>query len=335
MSTDEKQEDGAPVSEIQVPSQQSNDEDTPVLVEVLDEDDGDSPAIKERQKRQQESSKRYFLYAIGLWTVQLVLVISLKRLGFLQKGALEELNDKIEELHQYFNVSIDSFTNSMSAEKRNVGLELSAQGAKAHYPIVMVPGFVTSGLEVWAGRECAKGFFRQRIWAAITGAKSFLVERDCWSEHMTLDPYTGSDPPKIRVRASEGIGATDYFMANYWVWGKLIEALASVGYDPSNMRMHPFDWRLPFHLLEERDGFLTNLKSSIEAMHKTTGKKVVLATHSMGAQVIHHFFGWVTTSEKAGGGGGGRKWVDKHVHTYISIAGSHLGVSARFGGLTK
>jgi len=52
--------------------------------------------------------------------------------------------------------------------------------------------------------------------------------------------------------------------------------------------MQPYDWRLPFHLLEERDGFFTILKARIEAMHKTSGKKVVLATHSMGAMVIQY-----------------------------------------------
>jgi len=322
----QKPSNNAPLPEIQVPSQhprsdkQENDDTTPVL-EGLD-DDEDSLAKKENQ----QSSKRYYRYALGLWIIQLALVISLKRFGFLQKGPLEELNDAFEEFHQYFNVSMDSFTHSMSTEKKNVGLELKQQGAKAKYPIVIVPGFVTSGLEVWGGKECAKNFFRQRIWAAMTGAKSFLVERDCWKEHMALDPYTGSDPENIRVRASEGFGATDYFMANYWVFGKLIENLAQVGYDPSNMAMQPYDWRLPFHLLEERDGFFTDLKNKIEAIHKTTGEKVVLATHSMGAQVVHHFFGWVTSSEKEGGGGGGKKWVDKHVHTYINIAGSHLGV---------
>lgn len=309
-----------PTPEINIPSMSETNEDAPVL-KMLD-DEEDSIANKEKQ----HSPRKYFRYAMVLWILQLALVISLKHLGFFPKGTLEELNVAFEEIHQYLNVSMDSFTQSLTQEKKNVGNELKQQGATANYPIVIVPGFVTSGLEVWSGKECAKAFFRQRIWAAMTGAKSFLVERDCWNEHMALDPYTGSDPDNIRVRASEGFGATDYFLANYWVFGKLIENLAQVGYNPSNMAMQPYDWRLPFHLLEERDGFFTGLKSRIEDMHKTTGKKVVLATHSMGAQVVHHFFGWVTAAERHGGGGGGKRWVDKHLHSYINIAGSHLGV---------
>lgn len=198
--------------------------------------------------------------------------------------------------------------------------------AQAHFPVVMVPGFVTSGLEVWSGTECATAYFRRRLWAAADGARAFLLERDCWREHMMLDPVTGSDPEHIKVRASSGFEAADYFIANYWVWGKLLENLADVGYTPSTMAMMPYDWRLAFPILEERDGYLTRLKSQIEDLHRTTGRKVVLTSHSMGALLVHYFFAWVTTPERHGGGGGGQRWVDQHVHAYVNLAGSHLGV---------
>lgn len=92
------------------------------------------------------------------------------------------------------------------------------------------------------------------------------------------------------------------------------------------MSIEPYDWRMAFPLLEERDGYLTKLKFKIEAMHKSTGKKVVLTSHSMGAQLVHFFFKWVTTPSRNGGGGGGKMWVDQHVYAYVNIAGSHLGV---------
>ena len=75
----------------------------------------------------------------------------------------------------------------------------------------MVPGFVTSGLEVWGGKECARKHFRQRLWATLVGARSFLMETECWLEHMSLDPITGGDPEGIRLRASSGFEAADYF----------------------------------------------------------------------------------------------------------------------------
>ena len=79
-------------------------------------------------------------------------------------------------------------------------------------------------------------------------------------------------------------------------------------------------------MLEERDGFLTKLKYKIEAFNKASGKKVVLTSHSLGTILVHYFFAWVTTSEADGGGGGGKKWVDRHIHAYVNIAGSQLGV---------
>lgn len=134
------------------------------------------------------------------------------------------------------------------------------------------------------------------------------------------------DPPGIRLRAAQGFEAADYFMTGYWVWDKLIKQFAAVGYDGSTMSIHPFDWRLAFPLLEERDGFFTKLMHNIEAMHKTMGRKVVIVSHSMGSQVMTFFFAWVTRPERDGGGGGGKDWVEKHVFAFVNIAGPLLGV---------
>eukprot|EP00547_Thalassionema_nitzschioides_P010814 CAMPEP_0194256014 /NCGR_PEP_ID=MMETSP0158-20130606/35808_1 /TAXON_ID=33649 /ORGANISM="Thalassionema nitzschioides, Strain L26-B" /LENGTH=569 /DNA_ID=CAMNT_0038994559 /DNA_START=394 /DNA_END=2103 /DNA_ORIENTATION=- len=190
----------------------------------------------------------------------------------------------------------------------------------------MIPGFVTSGLELWQGHECAKKYFRQRLWGALGTARSFFTETECWRQHLALDPTSGMDPPNIRVRAAQGFEAADYFMTGYWVWDKMIKNLAAVGYDGSNMSLEPYDWRLAFPLLEERDGYFTKLMHKIEAMHKTTGKKIVIVAHSMGTPLVTYFFAWVTSSEQNGGGGRGHDWVDKHVHALTNIAGPMLGV---------
>ncbi|CAH2065394.1 unnamed protein product [Thlaspi arvense] len=44
------------------------------------------------------------------------------------------------------------------------GTRLSREGLKAHHPMVLVPGIVTGGLELWEGRPCAEGLFRKRLW---------------------------------------------------------------------------------------------------------------------------------------------------------------------------
>ena len=220
-----------------------------------------------------------------------------------------------------------NFTNAYITEERlRPGFQLRNLGAVAKYPIVIVPGFVTSGLELWGGEECAKKHFRQRFWGSVSMARTFFSDRECWRRHLTLDPYTGGDPPNVRLRASQGFEAADYFMATYWVWSKLIENLADVGYDGSLMTMMSYDWRLAYPMLEKRDGYFTKLRYTIEAFHRSTGEKVVLMSHSMGGTVVYYFLQWVCEEENNGGGGGGSDWVEKHVHSFVNIAGTLLGV---------
>jgi len=38
-------------------------------------------------------------------------------------------------------------------------------------------------------------------------------------------------------------------MQGYWVWGRLVEALADVGYDTNTMVTAAFDWRLAIPLM--------------------------------------------------------------------------------------
>lgn len=47
-----------------------------------------------------------------------------------------------------------------SEETPRPGLELARKGYKPKHPIIIVPGFVTSGLELWEGRPCASRYFR-------------------------------------------------------------------------------------------------------------------------------------------------------------------------------
>ena len=45
---------------------------------------------------------------------------------------------------------------------------------------------------------------------------------------------------------------------------KIIENLAVVNYDTNNLYLAPYDWRLSFWNMEERDGYFSKLKSIIE-----------------------------------------------------------------------
>ena len=245
--------------------------------------------------------------------------------------ALESTKSSYDEFYQkHVQPLLTSMTSTLNAtlsdEKSRVGYRLAQAGAKAKHPIVMIPGFITAGLEVWGAEECAKNLFRQRIWGSLTMAQSFFADRNCWRKHLSLDRKSGLDPEGIRLRAAHGFDAADYFIATFWVFAKLIENLADVGYDGERMSMMSFDWRLGYRNLEKRDGYFTKLKHTIEAHYETTGEKVVLISHSMGGTVTYYFLQWVVADKRYGGGGGGKSWVEMFIHSWINLAGTLLGV---------
>ena len=137
-----------------------------------------------------------------------------------------------------------------------------------------------------------------------------------------LDKETGLDPPGIKLRAAQGFDAADFFITGYWIWNKILENLATIGYDPTNAFTAAYDWRLNYMNLEVRDQYYTRLKSYIEVSVHTSGKKTVLISHSMGSQVLLYFFKWV---ENPSYGGGGTDWVETYVDSWINISGCMLG----------
>ncbi|KAL2511159.1 Phospholipid:diacylglycerol acyltransferase 1 [Abeliophyllum distichum] len=44
------------------------------------------------------------------------------------------------------------------------GARLKREGLTALHPVVLVPGIVTGGLELWEGKPCYEDLFRRRLW---------------------------------------------------------------------------------------------------------------------------------------------------------------------------
>lgn len=78
--------------------------------------------------------------------------------------------------------------------------------------------------------------------------------------------YFNRHPRVEHDRSSLGIDAASSFIQGYWIWQKIIENLAIVGYDPNNLLLAAYDWRLSYWNLEERDGYFSRMKTSIEEM---------------------------------------------------------------------
>ncbi|KLU84553.1 phospholipid:diacylglycerol acyltransferase [Magnaporthiopsis poae ATCC 64411] len=209
-----------------------------------------------------------------------------------------------------------------SHESFSVGTKARLDGLEAHHPIVMVPGVISTGLESWGTANISRPYFRKRLWGSWTMMRALVLDKDIWKRHIMLDKQTGLDPPGIKLRAAQGFDATDFFITGYWIWSKILENLASLGYDPTNSFTAAYDWRLSYPNLEIRDQYFTRLMRYIETSVEASGRKAVLVSHSMGSQVIFYFFHWAASRK---GGRGGDDWVDRHIESWINVSGCMLG----------
>ncbi|KAI0674898.1 LACT-domain-containing protein [Trametes maxima] len=180
-----------------------------------------------------------------------------------------------------------------------VGEKMAERGLTAKHPVILVPGIISTGLESWSTSPDYRAFFRKKVWGGFSMISQVTFNRDKWIAAVMLDPITGLDPPGAKVRAAEGIDAASSFIQGYWLWSKIVENLAVVNYDTNNLHLAPYDWRLSYYNLEERDGYFSKLRATIEGF--------VLK--------------WVESPEH---GKGGPDWVENHIEAFISIAGTHL-----------
>lgn len=210
----------------------------------------------------------------------------------------------------------------MNYDSFSVGLALKQQGIEANHPVVMIPGVISTGLESWGTANTSRTYFRKRLWGSWSMMRALVTDKEGWKRHIMLDKYTGLDPPGIKLRAAQGFDAADFFITGYWIWNKILENLATIGYDPTNSYTAAYDWRLSYANLEVRDQYFTRLMLHIETAVKISNKKVVLVSHSMGGQVLFYFFHWVASEA---GGNAGESWVDDHVESWINVSGCMLG----------
>jgi phospholipid:diacylglycerol acyltransferase len=219
----------------------------------------------------------------------------------------------IEQQQEKAAVNYDSFA---------VGLHAKSEGVVATHPVIMIPGVISTGLESWGTEDSSRQYFRKRLWGSWSMMRALVTDKAGWKRHIMLDKETGMDPPGVKLRAAQGFDATDFFITGYWIWNKILENLATVGYDPTNAFTAAYDWRMSYQNYEKRDQYFTRLKDHIELAVRITNKKVVLLSHSMGSQVLYYFFHWV---EAEGYGNGGPAWVEAYVDSWINISGCMLG----------
>jgi phospholipid:diacylglycerol acyltransferase len=207
------------------------------------------------------------------------------------KPVLQQIPNDVQLLNEIFGLSTNFTSNYENTlrlinetfpavlqepERARPGKVLASQGARAKYPVVLIPGFLTSGLDLWAGEECAEKHERQKVWGSLSVfLQTFATDMKCYVKHLALDPFTGGDPENIKIRASAGFDGTNYFFNVIWVWDKLMANLVDVGYDSTNMMMMAYDWRASFNVLEERDGYFSEFQdfASLPAVRKLMMEK--------------------------------------------------------------
>ena len=96
----------------------------------------------------------------------------------------------------------------------------------------MVPGVISTGLESWGTEPHSRQYFRKRLWGSWSMMRALVTDQANWKRHVMLDKQTGLDPPGIRLRAAQGFDAADFFITGYWIWNKVLENLAAIGYSP-------------------------------------------------------------------------------------------------------
>lgn len=149
---------------------------------------------------------------------------------------------------------------------------------------------------------------------------------------MKLDPETQEDGVCL-VRPDEGMDSitqVDESVPAGFLWKGLIHMLASNNYVPDkNMYAHPYDWRIPPLILQERDRSFSRLRHKIELIvkeqmedHYFIETGVTLVALSLGNLYVQYFFKFLETEL---GKRGSSRWIDKHIHTLIMAGAPLLG----------
>ncbi|ESL06493.1 phospholipid:diacylglycerol acyltransferase [Trypanosoma rangeli SC58] len=229
----------------------------------------------------------------------------------------------------YYNFHEDVFTFAASfvvADENRPGVRFM-QTHKMHrkHPVMIIPGFISTALEVWkdnlscveAQRSIASNF-RQRMFGPRM-IFMVLIDPLCYFRLFSLDKRTGFDPPGVKIRPDLGFGASDFFMPGYWVWAKVLLNLADIGYDPQNVGIFSYDWRLSPRRMHQRDGYYYHLRNQLLYLYQKNEDKVVIISHSYGTDVLIDFLRWSDEHEPG--------WVNRHIAFWVNLGGPALGVA--------
>jgi hypothetical protein len=233
------------------------------------------------------------------------------------------------------------------------------------YPILIIPGFMSSGLEVKESKD-SPSWVSKRVWINLTSIgfasifrggtlernesirgkagfseekhKEFEKQRVCkskWLHHMSLSNDMVTERPGVKVRPISGLAGVDYLTPGAltehlsYVFGPVIDALQAAGYNNMTLDAAPYDWRLPPSELENRDHYFSETMVKIEDMYRRNNNTpVVLLCHSLGCKTGHYLLNFAKDHPK-----GGKDWIKKYIYAYMPVGAPHLGAAKALRGL--
>ena len=242
--------------------------------------------LKDRDEKRTKRSK--FLFA-GIFLCTAILFVRHPKTASFAAEFLSPAERILSEMDRWGNFTVTSSIRSAINDVFNVSANrvepelpfyidiISGSNTTMRRPVVFLPGYITSGLEIWSNLPCAKARFRERIWGTANMVKLFITDSHCWVQHMLMTPIYGqeidgvksvhfADPVGIKIKPTSGLASADFVLGDYWVWNPIIEALGYAGYDENLMWMMSYDWRVPARDLEFRDKFFTRMMLEIESM---------------------------------------------------------------------
>lgn len=105
-----------------------------------------------------------------------------------------------------------------------------------------------------------------------------------------------------------------------YVFAPVISLLEELGYvEGVDLIAASYDWRFAPSALEKRDGYFSQLITSIETLdNRCENRGVVLLAHSMGNKTVSYFLEFAKKSK-------GQTWIDQHIHMWIAAGAPHCG----------
>lgn len=92
------------------------------------------------------------------------------------------IRNSIETVLKTFNLTSEEF-------RLRPGQRL-ARYRQPSMPIIIIPGIISTGLELWRGTDCAKGKFRHRFWTSMQMVGNIGRDHQCWLKHLSLNLST-------------------------------------------------------------------------------------------------------------------------------------------------